>query len=874
IIDQFWEINGDTIVGPDLEGIILDGITTDTIFNLILTVQNLCGPDTQLTEILVHPYPLASFGVNADEGCTPFEVDFANNTLGEAETYIWTMGNGNTYSDSIPPNQVYTTTDTSITSYTISLVAINACGIDTATQEVSALPPDVRAFIQLDTLSGCSPLVLQLENFSTPGAQNSWLIEAPDGTQEGSALPNPIVTLETPGVHTILLFASGCGEDIDTAYVEVLPAPEPAFEFQPQGCIGEAISFENLTEGIGGSSWSFGDGSMQEVQNPTHAYDAAGVYEVTLTTYSLINNCPATVNGTIEILGNPTAAFEPSGTSGCAPLTVDFLNTSSGVGDLDFVWDFDDGSSASFEAEPTHTFTNSGTFSVRLRATDERNCSSDSVFLSIEVFPDPVSAFSFEAENYCLGYDTLQLINNSVDAVSYEWTLPDGIYTTENLAWMPNEPGVFPIQLIVQNGTQCADTTQQEVTYLVSPEASFEFGPTEGCEGLEVSFTNGSLNAEGYTWDFKNGNSSTAFNPTQVFNAPGNFEVELIAFNFNDCPADTLVQVVTVRPRPIADFSFDPPTNCGAPKEVVFENLSEGNVNNIWLFGDGGTSELTMPANTFEDPGQYEVTLLVDNQFGCSDTLVQVIDILGRPEAALQLSVNQGCAPLYVETTNLSQQAQTYIWSIESLPLLESRDPAFVLESPGQYDLELVAVYNDRCVDTLRIPDAISVYETPSAAFDYNVDPLESLLGDVLFYNFSQRSDRYLWDLGDGQTTIAFEPIHQYDFNGPIEVELFAVNDNGGAWTCVDSTTEVLVPEWITTFHAPNALSPEYGEEGVRIFKPVGIGLEEYAISIYSPTENRSGIPINWKISNLLKDGMVPTGAKFCPRGYTPGWQK
>ncbi|NRA52386.1 MAG: PKD domain-containing protein, partial [Phaeodactylibacter sp.] len=138
IIDQFWEINGDTIVGPDLEGIILDGITTDTIFNLILTVQNLCGPDTQLTEILVHPYPLASFGVNADEGCTPFEVDFANNTLGEAETYIWTMGNGNTYSDSIPPNQVYTTTDTSITSYTISLVAINACGIDTATQEVTA----------------------------------------------------------------------------------------------------------------------------------------------------------------------------------------------------------------------------------------------------------------------------------------------------------------------------------------------------------------------------------------------------------------------------------------------------------------------------------------------------------------------------------------------------------------------------------------------------------------------------------------------------------------------------------------------------------------------------------------------------------------
>lgn len=834
-IQQFWQVAGDTLFGPGLEGVILDSIITDSVFEILLTVQNFCGPDTQVAEVLVHPYPMASFGVNADEGCSPFEVDFANTTLGEAENFIWDMGNGNTYTDSLPPNQVYTTTDTAVATYPVSLIAVNACGIDTAFQEVTVLPPDVRAFIQMDTLSGCSPLILQLAQFSTPGAQNSWLIEAPSGAQTGSALPNPIVTLEEPGVHTILLYASGCGQDVDTAYVEVLPAPEQAFDFPSQACIGEAVAFENLSEGISGSIWSFGDGTVLEGHSPTHTFDTAGVYEVTLTVYSLIDNCPATVSAPIVVLGTPASGFEPSVTSGCAPLTVDFTNTSGGAGGLDFVWDFGDGSSASFEPEPMHTFTSSGTFSVRLTATDDQNCSSDSTFLSITVHPDPVSAFSFAEQDYCLGHDTLVLINSSVDAVSYEWALMDTLLTTEEGAIMPDAPGAYPIQLIVQNATQCADTSMQEVVFLPSPEARFSFGPDSGCEDLAVSFSNGSMEADSYAWNFGNGNTSTLPDPTQLFTESGAYGVQLVALNFNGCPSDTLVQEVVVYPRPLADFSFEPPANCGAPQEVVFENLSLGQANNNWYFGDGSSTDVTAPTHLYEEPGEYEITLAVANEFGCLDTLRQVVDILGRPEAGAQLSVNEGCAPLYVETTNLSQQAQTYTWIVESQPEVQALNPAFLLEAPGLYDVQLVAVYNEDCVDTLVLQDAITVHETPNAAFDYNIDPLESLLGDVLFYNFSQRADRYLWDLGDGQTTIAFEPIHQYDFNGNIEVQLTAFNDNGGAWTCTDTTTEVLTPEWITTFHAPNALSPEYGEEGVRIFKPVGIGIEEYAIAIYSP---------------------------------------
>ena len=834
-LQQFWQIEGDTLFGPGLNGVVLDSITTDSVFQIVLTAQNFCGPDTQRAEVLVHPYPLSSFGISADEGCSPHSVDFANTTLGAADDYFWDMGNGNTYTDSLPPEQSYTTSDTVVADYPVTLIATNECGTDTSAQMVTVYPPNVRAFIQLDTLEGCAPLTLTLENYSTPGAQNSWSVESPDGSWSGSAEPDPVFILEAAGVHTIILYADGCGQDTDTAWVEVLPAPEPAFDFSPQACVGQPVSFTNLSAGISGSEWDFGDGATSQATAPEHTYDSAGVYEITLTVYSLINNCPATITGTIEVLGVPEAAFEPSATAGCSPLTVDFTNASSGVGALSFVWEFGDGSSAVFDPAPSHTFTQPGTYAVRLTAMDEQNCFSDTSFLSITVFEDPVSQFAFAQTAFCLGHDTLFLDNQSQNAVSYDWTVFGQAYTMAEPEVVPDAPGEYLIELIARSAQQCTDTSVQMVTFLPSPSAGFSFGPATGCQDLEVAFDNTSVDADTYSWDFQNGNSSTAASPSQVFTAPGTYPVQLIAYHFNGCPPDTAVQNVEVWPKPIADFSFDQPDNCGAPKTIEFTNFSEGNINNQWDFGDGASATGTQASHLFENEGQYPVTLLVENSYGCRDSLTQVIDILGKPEAALQLSTNRGCQPLYVEGNNLSQQAQSYIWSVESLPPLEVNSPAFTLPEAGTYDVQLVAIYNDRCVDTLLLKDAIEVYQRPKASFDYTVDPLESVLGDVAFHNGSEQANRFHWDLGDGQSTTVYEPVHQYDFNGEIEVRLTAFNDNGGLWTCEDDTTQALTPEWITTFHAPNALSPEYGTEGVRHFKPVGIGIEEYAIAIYSP---------------------------------------
>jgi len=105
----------------------------------------------------------------------------------------------------------------------------------------------------------------------------------------------------------------------------------------------------------------------------------------------------------------------------------------------------------------------------------------------------------------------------------------------------------------------------------------------------------------------------------------------------------------------------------------------------------------------------------------------------------------------------------------------------------------------------------------------------------VIFINESQNADRFLWDFGDGTTSTLLNPEHEYNINRSVRVILTAFNDNGGAYTCADSIEKPVDPEWITTFFAPNALSPEFGPSEVGVFKPVGIGLRSYRIAIYSP---------------------------------------
>jgi PKD repeat protein len=842
-ITQIWYINGDTIQGAELDSMVLDGITDDSIFIIELEVRNLCDTIRQIDSILVHPYPIAEFGIEFDEGCSPLEVDFIDITLGNPDIRHWDMGNDTLYTytgptdNSIPPNQIYYASDTASITYEIVLIASNFCGVDTFSQTITVDPPEVEAFIQQDTLVGCQPFDVQLFSTSTPGSVSTWEVVWQQGDYtQGSNQQNPFFTLDSAGTYLVILYAaSNCDQDSDTAFIEVLPAPEVSFEIPPYVCDGSSVSFINTSDNIGGSFWDFGDGNTSIETSPDHIYEGPDTYVVTLTANSLIDNCPASFTDSIIIEENPIAGFSVDTIRGCVPLSLQFTDES--VGEAGWIWDFGDETSGSTDENPTHTYMIPGNYIASLIVTDEYGCSSDTAITNVFVNDFPTSTFSFEDRDYCEGYDTICFNNFSAGAIIYEWYILGEVYNEINpCVFAENAVTNDTIWLIATNADGCSDTSFQLLNILPSPVAEVEALPDMGCEDLLVTFVNNSVNVDIHMWDMGDGNSSTSQNPLNYYLAPDVYDVTYIARNLNGCPDDTAFVEVEVFEKPVADFSYLKLRDCGFPVEVIFENNSDGNINNSWNFGDGVFSDDTSPTHFYENAGAYPVTLIITNESGCLDTIVQTIEIFGEPQAEIVIDKPVGCEDLTVQLYNTSTQTNYVKWIVESEGTFENADSiSFTLEDPGAYDVGLIAYYNEFCTDTLYWEDTIKVYHSPIADFTFEAEFNDNLLGEVQFTNLSLDADDFEWELGDGTFSFEESPFHEYDTNRFVLVLLTANNHNGGDYLCTDTISKLIDPGSIKTFFAPNAITPDTGAEGVSVFKPVGIGIKKYSLDIYSP---------------------------------------
>ncbi|MEO1713159.1 MAG: PKD domain-containing protein, partial [Bacteroidota bacterium] len=549
--------------------------------------------------------------------------------------------------------------------------------------------------------------------------------------------------------------------------------------------------------------------------------------------FSFLNDCPTVTTSTITVNGLPEAAFIVDTLDGCPPFAVQFTNAS--IGANNYTWDFGDNSPLSFAENPVHIFEESGDFTVSLVVFDSNNCFSDTTSLTIFSHPLPEANFTYDANAlYCARYDSIFFENISTGAIDQFWVFQNDTFFTQDLVLPVEDPGDFQISLTVQNVFGCTATTTQTFSVAESPLVAFDPSSAMGCEDLLVSFSNNAQFSDFFTWNFDGQNTSTQFEPSYLFTEPGTYPVQLIGTNTNGCPADTSEVDIMVWPKPQAIFSFEKDFLCGTPVVVQFLNESIGNVGNEWSFGDGNVSIQVEPDNEYLFPGLYDVVLEVVSDMGCRDTAQQTIDIFGQPEALISLSDPIGCELLSVSLGNNSVDGQTFLWTVEGIGTFPVQDTTVVLPE-GTYDVQLIAAYNDQCQDTLTLFDAIQVFQSPIANFTFDINLDEAILGDVQFFNLSEKANRYEWNFGDGNTSTEESPLHIYEQNRPLTAILFAYQDNGGAFTCVDSLSMEIEPEWMTRFFAHNAFSPDYGPEAVRFFKPVGIGIEDYEISVYSP---------------------------------------
>jgi PKD repeat protein len=156
---------------------------------------------------------------------------------------------------------------------------------------------------------------------------------------------------------------------------------------------------------------------------------------------------------------------------------------------------------------------------------------------------------------------------------------------------------------------------------LKSGEALFETSITEGCTPLKLRFINKSNAFDSCMWSFGDGGYSTEKNPEWIFDVEGEYKVVLQVFG-SDGMQTISSSVITVYPKPLARFEIAPEKAILPEDEVRFNNYSTNAVSYIWDFGDGSSSNLFEPRHRYEKFGNYDVSLVVSSDYGCTDSLI------------------------------------------------------------------------------------------------------------------------------------------------------------------------------------------------------------------------------------------------------------
>jgi gliding motility-associated-like protein len=584
-------------------------------YPVTLTASNACGSDAATVNVTVLPSPTAVFGPNVDEHCAFAPVPFANVSYGLPDSFQWEFGDGATSTSSAAIVTHAYPADTVGTPYTITLIASNQCGSDTAQYTITVLPNQVTSFFNVDPVQGCAPLTVNLTHYTAGDTALAWNL----GDGNVSLLPDLAHAYTQPGTYTITLEAFGCGYDSYSQQVTVHPAPSPAFSVSPQGtCVGGAFTFTNTTPGISGSQWTFGDGGTSTLTSPTHSYGASGQFPVTLTVTSALNGCTASLTQLVNVSITPVAAFTPTPDNGCIDLQVAFTNQSTSAGF--YQWSFGDGNTSAL-AEPFHTYTAPGTYTVTLIAENVNGCS-DTVSADVVAHPLPDALFTLSAAQSCTAPVTVQTLNASQGAIGFQWDLGNGQGSSLNQPAITfDAPGTYTVTLTATNQYGCTDQHQAQFVVHPTPEAGFIALPQPACAGRPITFQNTSQNATAFRWRFGDGGQSQADAPLHAYAQPGQYTVTLIAYGAGGC-TDTLVaaNAVTVNPTPMADFTSD--TLISVRNALQFSNLSQGAVAYTWDFGDGEGSHDAHPLHLYPaDGGGYTVCLVAVNSFSCPDTV-------------------------------------------------------------------------------------------------------------------------------------------------------------------------------------------------------------------------------------------------------------
>ena len=367
-----------------------------------------------------------------------------------------------------------------------------------------------------------------------------------------------------------------------------------------------------------------------------------------------------------------------------------------------------------------------------------------------------------------------QLVNTALDVVN-----------VESIAGWDRYSGYGMVDAAAAVGTEVPD----------APVAAFSADATEGCYIFPVQFTDESTGSiDSWLWDFGNGVTSTAQNPSFTYTVEGLYTVSLTVSGPGGQDTLTRTDYIALGNEPVAGFTKDGTTvPYGTP--VNYTDTSTGAPTSwLWVFGDGQTSTEQNPTHVFDGWGVFQAKLVVTNHCGV-DSIVDpsfvFVQAPPAPVADFALDYSAGCGPLTADFTDQSTGViDSWLWDFGDGQTSAEQNPSHEYTTGGVFDVSLT-VTNGGGSDTMTMTGAVNVDMAPVVAF-----ALSDTAGTApLTVTFTDQStgtvDSWAWDFGDGGTSTAQSPDHIYTAAGVYDVTLVVTNGCGSDTLTLVQAVEV-----------------------------------------------------------------------------------
>jgi gliding motility-associated-like protein len=558
--------------------------------------------------------------------------------------------------------------------------------------------------------------------------------------------------------------------------------------------------------------WFWGDGSDEKNQADTlvHHYQHSS-----FSTNRNVNvrleaktdkGCATSSSKNIVLNATVQAGIAADKEKGCAPLDVNFNNFSQGAIPALGAWYYQIGGEGemvkfSESFSPGFTFENNTSnvlnYTITYVARNLGGCT-DTATISLEVYPMVVPELSLIGESAsCLPFKS-RFENVSKDMPGQ--TLFELVVTRngfpvpadrvanafsgdiqQEFAYQFNQPGEYVFELKATTSHTCTyfTSSKAEVEIYALPKAIVSSSSANGCAPLTVAFDERSTYATHKFWtikDLTDGETmlsrksevpaDVVFENETLFQKE--YEVLLEIESENGCKSDTSVFVSVF---PIANSSFEivsPNPSC-APHLIEFANVSIGPEGTVyeWFWGDGSSEISTETVlnhsyqhASFTMPRNVLVRLEATTQKSCKTEFSRPLTLNPAIKSDFLVDKTQGCAPLDINLTNLSQGASSSQsgWFYKTADdeewkrFSEARSPVYFLENKTgkekTYTISYLAVNNAGCRDTSSLE--VKVYPEVTAIFTSDkvsgCNPL-----NVSFTNQNIRKNvQYTWKWGDG----------------------------------------------------------------------------------------------------------------------------